>query len=234
MFRRQIILVVLVAMHSSCGSLDPSQIRKIDGATVCVIPVNGEIGRRTVRTVRAGLDAARGARADAIILEMDSFGGRVTDIVKVVDAMKGVDVPSYAFVSDAAISGAVLIALSTDEIYMTPRGLIGHSLPSISGSEEVAPGTKAGSDVRAMLESLMVATAQGKGHNGELVKCMISPERQYILGDKVLCAKGDLLTLTTQEATMSDPGTGEPLLAAGIVSSIDELLAVISERVGRQ
>ena len=70
----------------------------------------------------------------------------------------------------------------------------------------------------------MRAISEGKGHRGEVVSAMIDPNVELKIGDVLIKPKGELLSLTAQEAMKAygDPPT--PLLGAGISASLDELI----------
>ncbi len=79
--------------------------------------------------------------------------------------------------------------------------------------------------MRAKLESafnaFVRAVAKNKGHNPDVLRAMMIVDEYYSFGD-IEVEEGELLTLTADEAVTEFEG--KPLLAKGIVSSLDELL----------
>jgi len=63
--------------------------------------------------------------------------------------------------------------------------------------------------------------ASRNGHNPDLGEAFMNKEKEVKIGDRVVHAKGSLLTLNAQEA--SEMINGRPLLADGIAQSIDDL-----------
>ncbi len=198
-----------------------------------VIPIKGQIERALVYAIRRGFAEAERDGAAAIILDMDTPGGRVDaaeDIVSIVTSAKA---KTYTFVNPSAMSAGAIIAMATDHIYMAPGGLIGDAMPVImsplptQGPVEIPPGLreKAISPVEALIRS----AAQRKGHDPELAAKMVRPETEYKIGDKVICAKDRLLTLTAKDAEELVGEDKHPLLSSGTVKSLDEL----RQKIGR-
>src|SRR5437660_9056670 len=63
--------------------------------------------------------------------------------------------------------------------------------------------------------------ASRNGHNPDLGEAFMNKEKEVKIGDRVVHAKGSLLTLNAQEA--SEVINGHPLLADGIAQSINDL-----------
>ncbi|HVY71471.1 MAG TPA: NfeD family protein, partial [Verrucomicrobiae bacterium] len=62
------------------------------------------------------------------------------------------------------------------------------------------------------------------GHNVEVIEAMIDRSKKLELDGKVLNEKGQILTLTNEEAERSYGDPPKPLLSAGTVASLDTLL----------
>ena len=73
------------------------------------------------RTIRE----AKEAGAAAVLLDINTFGGRVDAAVAMRDALLNAPVRTIAFVNQRAISAGALIALACDTLIMTPGGTIG-------------------------------------------------------------------------------------------------------------
>ncbi|MCZ7591495.1 MAG: hypothetical protein M5U15_04770 [Kiritimatiellae bacterium] len=97
--------------------------------TVYVIPVKGMIEPALVYVMRRGVQEAERQNAAAVILEMDTLGGRLDAATDIVRLMQSVRVPTYTFVEKNAISAGAIIALSTKKIYMAPGSVIGDAMP---------------------------------------------------------------------------------------------------------
>ncbi len=125
---KRLILAVLclVSLFGAVGSV-PAQTN--DAGPVYVIPIQGMIERALVYVVRRGVDQAVRDKASAIILDMDTPGGRLDACEEIMHLLADLDATTYTFVNTDAISAGAIIALSTDHIYMEPSGSIGDAMP---------------------------------------------------------------------------------------------------------
>ena len=103
---------------------------------VYVAPVEGIIDLGLAPFVRRVLDEAAEQRAAAVVLEINTFGGRVDAAVLIRDALLRAKVPTVAFVNKRAISAGALISLAAETIAMADGGTIGAATPVQVG----APG----------------------------------------------------------------------------------------------
>jgi len=87
---------------------------------VYVIRVHGAIDLGLAPYVSRVLGDAEAAGARAVILEIDSSGGRLEAVRQVSEAVLDSPVRTIAFVNRTAVSEAALVALAADEIYMAP------------------------------------------------------------------------------------------------------------------
>lgn len=161
------------------------------GQRVIVIPINGTIDLGLAPFVDRALDEA--LNADLIILDVDTFGGRVDAAVKIRDAVLASQTPTLAFVNRRAISAGALISLAADYIVFAPGGSLGAATPvQMQGGQAQAVGEKMVSYMR----SEMRATAEAKGRNGDLAEAMVDAD---VAVDGVI-ESGKLLTVTTELA----------------------------------
>src|SRR3970282_1264511 len=79
------------------------------------------------------LDEATGAGAGAVVLEINTFGGRVDAAVLIRDALLRSRVRTVAFVNKRAISAGALISLAATTIVMAEGGAIGGATPGEVG-----------------------------------------------------------------------------------------------------
>ncbi len=154
------------------------------------IPIQGDIELGLAPFVERSLEVARTAGADAVILDIETPGGRVDAAQRIANAIAASDVPVYAFVNTHAYSAGALIALAADRIYMRSGSVIGAATP-IVGSGEKAP-EKIVSAMRAQMRAL----AETSGLDPAVAEAMVD-EGIEIEG---VVEAGKLLTLTTSEA----------------------------------
>lgn len=197
---------------------------------VYIIPIKKMIEPALLYVVRRGVDEAVRNDVDAIILDMDTPGGRVDSAVAIIDVLTKADIPLYTFVGREAISGGAFIALATPNIYMAPGALIGDITPIImgmGGSIQDLPEAekeKMTSYVAAQVRS----AAEKGGYDPLLAEAMVRREIEYKIGDKIISKEGTVLTLTNTEAEQLVGEDQRPLFSKGTVRDIDEML----ERIG--
>ena len=145
------------------------QIYKISIETVLEEGVtDGMIDRGLVPYVQRVLNEAEWA--DAVILEINTHGGRVDSAVKILDDVRNSNVRTIAFIH-RAISAGALIALATDDIVMTPGATIGAATPiQAAPGGEVQPVTeKYTSYVRAEFRG----AASAKDRRPDIAEAMV-------------------------------------------------------------
>jgi len=158
--------------------------------------------------------------ARAILFDIDTPGGLAFDTAELIMVdMQKIKVPSYAFVNQKALSAGALVAAGTDAIYMHPVSTIG-AAAIVSGTGAEIPDI-----MRAKIESafnaFVRAVSKSKGRNPDVIRAMMITDEYFNFGE-IQVEEGELLSLTADEAAMEFEG--KPLLAKGIVGSIEELL----------
>lgn len=165
------------------------------GSVVYVIPVDGIIDLGLAPFVERALDEAAAAGAAAVILNIDTFGGRVDAAVQIRDALLRAKVKTVAFINKRAISAGALISLAADTIIMAEGGTIGAATPVQIGLPGAAAQPVEEKTVSYMRKEFR-ATAESRKRPPELAEAMVDADVE-ISG---VIAKGKLLTLTTEEA----------------------------------
>ena len=162
---------------------------------VYVVPVEGIIDLGLAPFVERVLDDATQAGAAAVVLEINTFGGRVDAAVQIRDALLNARVRTIAFVDKRAISAGALIALAAENIVMAEGGTIGAATPVQMGQPGAAAapvGEKTVSYVRKEFR----ATAESRKRPPLLAEAMVDAD----VAIRGVIGKGKLLTLTTEEA----------------------------------
>lgn len=197
------------------------------GKKVFVLPIKGPIDKSMLFIFRRAFRLAKKTKPAAIIIDLDTPGGRLKETQEIIDWIRSIDVPVYAFVNPNAISAGAIISLASDAIFMAPGSSIGSAMPiAISpmggGVQELSPDVKEKmlSVVRAMVRGL----AQENGYSEDLAEAMVDPSKEYKIGDRVLCPEGELLNLTAMEAIEIVPPQGKPVLAQALVKDMSALL----------
>jgi membrane-bound serine protease (ClpP class) len=102
---------------------------------------------------------------------------------------------------------------------MAPVSAIGAAAPILSTGEDLP--TTAKEKTISYWSALIRGSATRNGHNADVGEAFMNKEKEVKIGDRVVHAKGSLLSLNAQEAV--EQIGGKPLLAAGIVDSINDL-----------
>jgi membrane-bound serine protease (ClpP class) len=124
-------------------------------ATVYRIPVTGVVELGLAPFIERSLEEAAARGVSAVVLDMDTPGGRVDAAERIADAISDSAVPVYTLVNRRAFSAGALIALSTQGIYMRPGSVIGAATP-VDGAGQKAPEkivSAMRSEMRALAEA---------------------------------------------------------------------------------
>lgn len=187
---------------------------------VVVIPIHGEVSDAQFFFLRRALKEAEKEKAEAVILDIDTYGGSLPAAVEMLNALFKSSVPAYAFVNTNAGSAGALIALCAKQIYMAPVSAIGAAAPVLAGGQELPP-TMADKTV-SYFSGYFRSAAERNGHNPDIAEAFIRKDKEVKVGETIVHSKGTLLTFSAQEA--AKVVAGKPLLAAGIASSAADLL----------
>ncbi len=231
-FRRLPLWLSLCGLFAAPTTLpaETNQIPSAQPRKVYILPIRENIMPPLVYVVRRGVKEAMEAKADALILDMNTDGGRVDateDILKILGKFPGLTV---TYVNDRAFSAGAFIAVGTQKIYMSPQSVIGAAAPIVmtpgGGPAEKLPDTmevKMTSAIRALVR----AQAEKNGHNVEVVEAMIDKTKELKMDGEVLNKEGNILTLTDRQAAKHYGDPPKPLLSLGTVESLDALLATL-------
>ena len=163
------------------------------------IPVTGTIELGLAPFVGRALREAAEAGASAVVLDLDTPGGRVDAAWEIIDAVRDASVPVYAYVNRRALSAGAMIALSADGLYMRPGSTLGAATP-VTGQ-----GEKASEKMVSAMRSTFRALAEERGFDPRIAEAMVD-ETIEVPG---VVEAGRLLTLTTEEAVGLQVATGE-------------------------
>ncbi|MBL0742813.1 NfeD family protein [Chryseolinea lacunae] len=175
---------------------------------VMVMDIKDEIDPRMMRSVSLGLEHAETTEADIIIIEMDTYGGVLTDAKDIVDKILNVKKPVWVFINSDAASAGALISIACDSIYMSPGASIG-AATVVDGS-----GQKAPDKYQSYMRSIMRSTAEVNKRNPTIAEGMVD-EQVELEGVKKV---GQIITFSTSEAIQHGYCEGQ-------VTSVEQILA---------
>jgi membrane-bound serine protease (ClpP class) len=167
----------------------------VQAATVHHVKIHtdgGMIDPGVAAFVKRVVRDAKEAEVDAIVFDINTFGGRVDSATEIRDAIFDLEMLTIAFVNRRAISAGALISLSCDKIVMTSGSSIG-AATAVNG----ATGEKANDKTISYFRAEMRATAERSGRDPKIAEAMVD-ERVEILG--LSEEAGRPATLTAEQA----------------------------------
>ncbi len=189
---------------------------------VIVIPVQEQIAKPVLYILRRGLKEAIAQKADVVVLDMKTPGGALNVTFEIMEALDKFPGRTLTFVNNEAISAGAFIAAVTDDIWFAPDGVIGAAAPVLSTGGEIDKSMKL--KIVSYLRARVRAISEGHPYRGQVISAMIDDDYELKIGDVVIKEKGELLSLTATEAAKTYGDPAQPLLAAGIAKSVDDLL----------
>lgn len=184
-----------------------------------IVPLLGQIDDYSRDDLIRRFDKAKALGAKVIIVEIDSPGGLVTSSMEMsLFVKRQSDVHTIAFVKNRAISGAAMVAVACDEIWMAPETAIGDCAPIIfrsDGGLETLPAAE-----RAKQESPIIGefldSARRNGYNPLVCEAMVNVQKSvYLLqngkGDYKAVDEPEYKQLTATGEWKPVPGYPNPL-----------------------
>jgi ATP-dependent protease ClpP protease subunit len=154
------------------------------GPGYVLLPVRGLIGVDiTAEALQAGIDSAVELHPQFIVVFIDSDGGIVAEMSKMVDALHGIpsDIHVVAYVKKA-YSAAAVLAMSCPQIVMKPDGVIGAAMPF----QATRDGTPKDIDVKmkSAIEAQQRQWVIAAGHDDILLRGMMEMDLEIYLNNR--------------------------------------------------
>ncbi len=162
----------------------------VAGQQIVRVPVTGMVEMGLAPFIERVIEEAAAGGAAAVILDIETQGGRVDAALRITSAVGRSRVPVYAFVNMYAYSAGAMIALSTERVLMREGAVMGAATP-VDGS-----GTKASEKMVSAMRAQMRAMTEAHGLDPAVAEAMVDED----LAIPGVIDRGKLLTLTTQEA----------------------------------
>jgi membrane-bound serine protease (ClpP class) len=157
---------------------------------VMVLEIKSQIDPRTNRYVELALKHAENTQADIVIIEMDTYGGVLTDAKEVVDKIMHFKKPIWVFINSDAASAGALISIACDSIYMSPGASIG-AATVVDGTGQRAPDK-----YQSYMRSIMRSTAEENGRDPRIAEGMV--DESFAIDS--IKQEGQVITFSTSEA----------------------------------
>lgn len=178
-------IVVVSALCIVISGLMGYQFACAGAQPVVVINIKGDIDGAQAALVNRAMAEAESKQAQAIMIEIDTFGGLVDSAVKIRDRMSQTPIQTICYIKNRAWSAGALIALAHQHIAIAPGGSIGAAEP-IPATEKTI----------AALKAEFAATANQKGRNVKAAEAMVDKT----LGFPGYAEPGQILALTDYQA----------------------------------
>lgn len=186
------LVAVVFLLWAAAGGRGPTAAQTTH-PIVYVVPIEGVIDLGLAPFLSRTIREAQAAGAAAVLLDINTFGGRVDAAIAMRDTLVNAPIRTIAFVAPRAISAGALIALATDTIVMASGGTIGAAMPVVGG---VGPTQAADEKSVSYLRKEFGTTAERRGRPPLFAEAMVDADVE--IADVV--AAGKLLTLSTTEA----------------------------------
>ena len=165
------------------------------------IRLDQDIDPSAQRLVVLGLEKAAEAKADYVLLDINTYGGAVNAADSIRAAILRYEKPVIAYVNMQAASAGALISIACDSIYMRTGSSIG-AATVVNQTGEVAPDK-----YQSFMRGMMRSTAQATGRDPKVAEAMVDT--------------ANVLSLTPEEAVKAG-------YCEGIYESETEVMHAVS------
>ncbi len=163
------------------------------------------------RLIRSVVEQAEEVNADIIVMELNTYGGRVDIADTIKSILLGAKPLTVSYIVNNAISAGAFISIACDSIYMKEEATIG-AVTVVNGTDGQAMPDK----YQAVMRAKMRATAELQGRDPDIAEAMVD-DRVAIPG---IIDSGKTLTFTANEAL-------EHNYCDGIVRNLDEVIEAL-------
>lgn len=174
---RLFLLAVIFPLLNFAADKDP---------VVFTFELKEEINEVALEIVKNGLEAADSARADFVVIEMNTYGGAVDVADQIGELIMKYEKPVYVWININAGSAGSYISVACDSIYMSEGAIIGASTV-VDQNGEVVP-----EKYQSFMRSKFRTAAESTGKDPILC--------QKFVGEYLGTDSANVMCLTTQEA----------------------------------
>lgn len=203
---RLTILVILSFLGSGVASAQTDSLKK-DNTSIYYVHLTREIMPAAGRLITKAVDEAEAMKADVLILNINTYGGRLDIADSIRSRLLYATPKTVAFINNNAASAGALISLACDKIYMVPGASMG-AATVVNETGEQMPDK-----YQSYMRGMMRSTAETKGRDPLIAEAMVD-DRIFIPG---VIDSGKVLTLTAQEAVQLK-------MADGIANDVKEVI----------
>jgi membrane-bound serine protease (ClpP class) len=179
------LLFFIIALSVCLGIA--SVVRNAQGAAgpVVIVNFNVPVDPGSSSFVDSAVSYAIGNGASAIIIEMNTPGGLLSDTLSIINSITKANqsgIPTYTFVvpNGLAASAGSYIAMATNKIFMAAGSEIGPSTPVVVGGTALEQSHK-----QAAMLSEMVSLADAWGRNSTAASVMVENDEAFTAGQAI-------------------------------------------------
>lgn len=178
---------------------------------------------RRLREFGRLLEKAKEEQVSNIVFDLD-FDRPATDLnfQEALEKVSGLSVPTISYISSSAIGPGALLALGTNSIYMGPSAIVGSAGIAVSPANSEEEGGQTDKQKQSILKARARSLASKKGHRVDVAEALVDSEREISAPWGEVTGKGEVLTLTADEAVKKIEG--KPLFAKAMADSVEEVL----------
>lgn len=179
--------LLLLAMQAIAQDSAALPVKKLK---IVKFSIHEEIAPKATRKTMRAFEEAERVKADLIILDLNTYGGLVSDADSIRTRILNSKIPVYVFIENNAASAGALISIACNKIFMRKGATIGAATVVNENGEKVPD------KYQSYMRSKMRATAEARGRNPDIAQAMVD-------GDIVVPGvndSGKIVTLTTTEA----------------------------------
>jgi membrane-bound serine protease (ClpP class) len=184
------------------------------GPAVIVLPTTGEVDGVMAQYLADGIARAEREGAPAVLVELNTPGGRLDATQKITGAFLEASVPVIVWVSPAggrAASAGTFMTLAANLSYMAPGTNIGAASPVGSGGQDI--GGTLGEKIKNDAIANISAIAQARGRPVEWAASTVSDAKSYSATEAVAAGAVDGIAATLSEVLAA--ANGKTVTVAG-------------------
>ncbi len=182
------ILLCIISLQLIQGLIFPSI--TFGQSKVFVMEIKDEINPAAERYTKLALEEAAQMDADYVLIEMNTFGGRVDNADAIRQNILDCKIPVFVFINRNAASAGALISIACDKIYMAEGATIG------AATVVTGDGNKADGKYQSYMVEKMRSTAEATGRDPEIAAAMVDEKIQV----DSAAQQGKVLTMSTEKA----------------------------------
>lgn len=183
--KKKLLLLLMVFTIIIGVALHPIKSWGDNGQVVYLIPVEGEITPAMATFFKNSIEDAKREKADAILVDLSTFGGRVDAAFDMKQAIEQCPIPIIVYISDRALSAGALLSIVAPRLIMAPGSHMGSAEPIPYSIKTVAA-------IRGEFE----AAAERNGRDKIIAAAMVDKE----IDIPGLSPAGALLDITAETA----------------------------------